>query len=141
MHDVGELADGRLYFAMKLVRGVTLEQVLDEVRVRTPEAKPFSALLQAFLRICEAVAFAHARGVLHRDLKPQNIMIGEFGEVYVMDWGLFKRGPLERAPYGDPSMGSRTRPRLRHPSRVVLRLRAGAISIRSSALSPARCPT
>jgi formylglycine-generating enzyme required for sulfatase activity/serine/threonine protein kinase len=90
VHDVGELADGRIFFAMKLVQGVTLEHVLEEARSGPPGAKSLPALLQAFLRVCEAVAFAHARGLLHRDLKPRNIMLGEFGEVYVMDWGLFK---------------------------------------------------
>jgi serine/threonine protein kinase/formylglycine-generating enzyme required for sulfatase activity len=92
VHDAGELPDGRMFFAMKLVRGTNLEQVLDKARFVGAQAKPLSHLLQAFLRVCEAVAFAHARGVLHRDLKPQNIMLGEFGEVYVMDWGLFKLG-------------------------------------------------
>jgi serine/threonine-protein kinase len=89
VHDAGELPDGRMFFAMKLVRGTNLEQVLEKVRAGT-DRRPLSTLLQAFLRVCEAVAFAHARGVLHRDLKPQNIMLGEYGEVYVMDWGLFK---------------------------------------------------
>jgi serine/threonine-protein kinase len=90
VHDVGELGDGRIFFAMKLVQGVNLEQVLEHARAGNAGAKSLPALLQAFLRVCEAVAFAHARGLLHRDLKPQNIMLGEFGEVYVMDWGLFK---------------------------------------------------
>jgi eukaryotic-like serine/threonine-protein kinase len=90
VHDVGELGDGRIFFAMKLVQGVNLEQVLEHARAGHPGAKSLPALLQAFLRVCEAVAFAHARGLLHRDLKPQNIMLGDFGEVYVMDWGLFK---------------------------------------------------
>src|SRR5215471_15861885 len=92
VHDAGELPDGRMFFAMKLVRGINLEQVLEKARIGGPDAKPLPALVQVFLRVCEAVAFAHAHGVLHRDLKPQNIMVGEFGEVYVMDWGLFKLG-------------------------------------------------
>jgi serine/threonine-protein kinase len=78
LHDVGLLPDGRLWYAMKLVRG----HRLDELRASQPE------LLRVFLRICEAVAFAHANGIVHCDLKPQNVMLGDFGEVLVMDWGV-----------------------------------------------------
>jgi serine/threonine protein kinase len=80
VHDVGELADGRVFYAMKLVRGRTLDAFAHDHAL--PE------LLRVFLRVCEAVAFAHAAGVAHGDLKPQNVMIGEFGSVLVMDWGL-----------------------------------------------------
>jgi eukaryotic-like serine/threonine-protein kinase len=80
VHDVGRLADGRSYYAMKLVRGARLDSYLQ----RTPYLPD---RLRVFQRICEPVAFAHARGVIHRDLKPANIMVGEFGEVLVMDWG------------------------------------------------------
>ncbi|MGZ7031651.1 MAG: serine/threonine-protein kinase [Thermoanaerobaculia bacterium] len=81
VHDVGELPDGRIYYAMRLVRGRTLDAYAAEGHA-TPE------LMRVFLRICEAVAFAHASNVVHRDLKPQNVMIGEFGSVLVMDRGL-----------------------------------------------------
>ncbi|MDQ6891070.1 MAG: serine/threonine protein kinase [Acidobacteriota bacterium] len=81
VHDVGELPDGRVYYAMKLVRG----EPLDAWTARSPSR---TDRLRAFLRVCEAVAFAHANGVLHRDLKPRNVMVGEFGAVLVMDWGL-----------------------------------------------------
>ena len=84
IHDAGALADGRLFTVMKLVRGVTLGAHLQEVRA------PADRLL-LFERICEPVAFAHAHGMVHRDLKPSNIMIGAFGEVLVMDWGVAKR--------------------------------------------------
>jgi len=110
VHDVGELSDGRVFFAMKLVQGVNLQQVLEQVLRGHSGAKSLPALLQAFLRVCEAVAFAHARGLLHRDLKPQNIMLGEFGEVYVMDWGLFKWSGL-----GPDSHGSSDPPSSRRP--------------------------
>jgi serine/threonine-protein kinase len=110
VHDVGELGDGRLFFAMKLVQGTNLERVLEQVKGNHPGAKSLPALLQAFLRVCEAVAFAHTRGFLHRDLKPQNIMLGEFGEVYVMDWGLFQWSGLvaeaQRTPEPSSSPGS-----------------------------------
>jgi len=81
LHDVGTLADGRIFYAMKLVRGRRLDQLSREERGATE-------LLRIFLRVCEAVALAHARGVVHCDLKPENVMAGEFGEVLVMDWGV-----------------------------------------------------
>ncbi|HMB69336.1 MAG TPA: serine/threonine-protein kinase [bacterium] len=84
VHDVGRLSDGRVWYAMKLVRG----DRLDRHAARTAAALP--ERLRLFLRVCEAVAFAHAHGVVHRDLKPANIMIGPFGEVLVLDWGVAK---------------------------------------------------
>ena len=83
IHDVGTLEDGRVFYAMKLVQG----KRLDEFATTTDSP---SDLLRVFQKICEAVAFAHARGVIHRDLKPENIMVGPFGEVLVMDWGVAK---------------------------------------------------
>lgn len=79
VHDVGVLPDGRVFYAMKLVRGSRL----DEFR-----RNPLAERLRLFPRLCEAVAFAHNMGVIHRDLKPANIMLGAFGEVLVMDWGV-----------------------------------------------------
>ncbi len=84
VHDSGVLPDGRIYFAMKLVRG----QRLDE---HTKSETPLTDLLAIFEKVCQTVAFAHAHGVIHRDLKPQNIMVGPFGEVLVMDWGVAKQ--------------------------------------------------
>jgi serine/threonine protein kinase len=81
VHDVGTLADGRAFYAMKLVRGLLLDAL---------PASPAAERLTIVERICEAVAFAHAHGVIHRDLKPQNVMVGPFGEVLVMDWGVAK---------------------------------------------------
>jgi serine/threonine protein kinase len=83
VHDVGTLADGRVFYTMKFVEGQRLDQYIASVN-SVPDR------LRLFLRICDAVGFAHARGVLHRDLKPANIMVGPFGEVLVMDWGLAK---------------------------------------------------
>jgi eukaryotic-like serine/threonine-protein kinase len=92
VHDVGTLADGRVFYTMKFVEGQRLDRFIEGV-------ESVQDRLRLFLRICEAVAFAHARGVLHRDLKPANIMVGLFGEVLVMDWGLAKilRGEKARA--------------------------------------------
>jgi serine/threonine protein kinase len=83
VHDVGVLPDDRVYYAMKLVRGEQLDAWLSQDR-------PLRTALRLFQKICEAVAFAHAHGVIHRDLKPANIMVGEFGDALVMDWGLAK---------------------------------------------------
>ena len=81
VHDFGELPDGRLFYAMKRVRGDRLDRWMAAGRDITER-------LAVFLRVCEAVAFAHAHGVVHRDLKPENVMVGEFGEVLVLDWGV-----------------------------------------------------
>jgi serine/threonine protein kinase len=83
VHDVGTLSDGRVFYTMKFVQGERLDKYIETVTSVTD-------LLRIFLRICDAVAFAHAHRVLHRDLKPANIMVGPFGEVLVMDWGLAK---------------------------------------------------
>jgi serine/threonine protein kinase len=83
VHDVGELPDGRVFYVMKFVQGRRLDQYVD-----AESALPNR--LRLFQKICEAVAFAHAHGVIHRDLKPENIMVGAFGEVLVMDWGVAK---------------------------------------------------
>jgi len=83
VHDVGTLPDGRVFYTMKLVQGRQLDQQCDELG-GVPER------LRTFQKICDAVSFAHAHNVVHRDLKPQNIMVGPFGEVLVMDWGLAK---------------------------------------------------
>jgi len=93
VHDVGTDEQGRLFYTMKLVQGVTLHEVIGKLKAGDKDtlAKyPLNALLTIFQKVCDAVAFAHSRGVIHRDLKPQNIMVGEFGEVLVMDLGLAK---------------------------------------------------
>jgi serine/threonine protein kinase len=94
VHDAGLLPDGRAYYAMKRVRGQRLDEYAATV--------PLTERLRAFERICEAVAFAHAHGVIHRDLKPENVMVGPFGEVLVMDWGVAKVMPRLGAPPENP---------------------------------------
>jgi serine/threonine protein kinase len=81
VHDFGQLPDGRLFYAMKRVRGDRLDRWI-------AAGHDLGERLGVFLRVCEAVAFAHAHGVVHRDVKPENIMVAEFGEVLVLDWGV-----------------------------------------------------
>ena len=87
IYNLGRLADGRLHYTMRLVRGRTLADILQQEAGR-PEHLP--ALLTIFEKVCQAVAYAHSKQVIHRDLKPANVMVGRFGEVQVMDWGLAK---------------------------------------------------
>src|SRR5262249_1342322 len=76
IHEIGRLADGWPFFAMKLIEGRTLQALLDE---RPNPAHELPRFLKVFQQICETVAFAHARGIIHRDLKPANVMVGQFG--------------------------------------------------------------
>jgi serine/threonine-protein kinase len=87
VYELGAFADSRPYFTMKLVKGQTMADLL-ETRKSAAEDRP--RLLSVFKQVCQTLAYAHARGVIHRDLKPSNIMVGAFGEVQVMDWGLAK---------------------------------------------------
>ncbi len=90
IHELTCFADQRPFVIMKLIRGKTLLQLLESTP--PPSSK---SLLEIFAKVCEAMAFAHEQGIIHRDLKPSNIMVGSFGEVQIMDWGLAKE--LERA--------------------------------------------
>jgi predicted Ser/Thr protein kinase len=93
IYTAGADAQGRPFYAMKLVRGRTLQAVLNALALgNAAETRDYTlaALLTIFRKVCDAMAFAHAKGILHRDLKPENIMVGEYGEVLVMDWGLAK---------------------------------------------------
>ncbi len=87
VYELGCFEDRRPFFTMKLVKGHTLAALLD---ARHEEANATPRFLAIFEAICQTMAYAHARGVIHRDLKPQNVMVGSFGEVQVMDWGLAK---------------------------------------------------
>jgi len=99
VHDAGVLADGRVYYVMKLVRGIGLDQFARD--------RSGNEVLRVFLRVCDAVQFAHAQGIVHRDLKPANVMVGAFGEVLVLDWGIARilAEPTFRAA-GGPGPGA-----------------------------------
>ena len=108
VHELGLTDNGEPWFAMKRVQGRSLGEIIKDLRGKVPEVRERWSrhrLLAAFVQVCNAIAYAHDRGVLHRDLKPSNIMLGAFGEVLVMDWGVAglmgredNPPPLEQAP-------------------------------------------
>lgn len=110
-HEVGRLADGRPFFSMKLIEGRTLAELLAE---RGSPQSDLPRFLKIFEQIAQTIAYAHSQCVIHRDLKPLNVMVGTFGEVQVMDWGLAKRlaqvvldeGPLDDSPVPPASAGA-----------------------------------
>jgi tRNA A-37 threonylcarbamoyl transferase component Bud32 len=93
VHEIGVDGRGNLYFTMKLVEGEDLSSILKRMRKKDPsalKAYPISRLMEIFIKACEGIAYAHSKGVIHRDLKPANIMVGRYGEVQIMDWGVAK---------------------------------------------------
>ena len=90
VHELAHDADGRPFFVMKRLTGITLSKILSDQAAGLGLRYPLQRLLNAFADVCLAVELAHTRGIVHRDLKPANIMLGEFGEVYVLDWGVAK---------------------------------------------------
>ncbi|MEY5027098.1 MAG: hypothetical protein RLZZ244_2626 [Verrucomicrobiota bacterium] len=106
VYQLGISPNGQTFYTMKYVQGQTLEEILIQLHAGNAEtlhAYPLAKLITVFQKVGDAVAFAHSRGVVHRDLKPANIMIGRFGEVLVMDWGLAKRvneGSLSQSASG-----------------------------------------
>jgi serine/threonine protein kinase len=103
VHDLGVLPDGRPFLAMKLIKGCTLAALLGE---RPDPAADQGRFVAIFEHVCQAVAYAHSLRVIHRDLKPSNVMVGKFGDVQVMDWGLAKvlaeGGPVGGRPGSEP---------------------------------------
>jgi WD40 repeat protein len=98
--EVGRLSDERPYLAMKLIKGRTLQELLKE---RPEPARDRGHFLAVFQQICQAVGYAHSKHILHRDLKPANVMVGAFGEVQVMDWGLAKLLGADGGATHDPA--------------------------------------
>ena len=99
VHDLGTLPDGTPFLAMKLIKGQTLDRLLKDRPDPAADRGRFAAV---FEQVCQAVAYAHDHRVIHRDLKPANVMVGGFGEVQVMDWGLAKVLDAKEADAADP---------------------------------------
>jgi serine/threonine protein kinase/tetratricopeptide (TPR) repeat protein len=117
VYGLGHYADGRPFYAMRFIRGDSLKNAIERfhqanVPGRDPSARAveFRQLLGRFLDVCNAIAYAHSRGVLHRDLKPGNVMLGKYGETLVVDWGLAK--PLGRPDVSTPPGEEALRPAL-----------------------------
>ena len=93
VYELGRDREGQLFFTMKKVEGRDLRQILLDLRHEIPDVMdefPLPRLLDILIQVCQTIAYAHDIGVIHRDLKPANVIIGKFGEVYVLDWGLAK---------------------------------------------------
>jgi serine/threonine-protein kinase len=90
VYGLGTYADGRPFYAMRFIKGDNLQDAIARFHNNSPcfDSLEFRKLLQRFIDVCNAIAYAHSRGVLHRDLKPGNIMLGNYGETMVVDWGL-----------------------------------------------------
>ena len=115
IHDVGVTPEGKHFYVMKYIQGETLEHVIERLAAGDPDHHaryPFARRMEVFTAVLRAVQYAHAQGYVHRDLKPANIMVGAYGEVVVMDWGLARRlrdapeslaaGPSPSVPPGSP---------------------------------------
>lgn len=106
VHNMVELEDG-VGYTMKLIQGKTLKALIEEAKTqldkkgRVDERHTLVALLDHFLKVCDALHYAHRKGVVHRDLKPLNIMIGPYNEVYVMDWGIAKLVDVDKSTFAD----------------------------------------
>ncbi|MBK8979370.1 MAG: SUMF1/EgtB/PvdO family nonheme iron enzyme [Planctomycetes bacterium] len=126
VHDFGIDDDGRLFFTMPLIRGVSLARVLDDCSA-DHEEWALARTLRVFVKVCEAVGYAHAHGVVHRDLKPANVMVGRFGETYVLDWGLAhvlreghsRHGPADSSLHTDLGGAGSTTPALTADGQVL----------------------
>ncbi len=124
VYELGRLDDERLYIAMKLVHGRTLAEMMES---RANPAEDQSRYLAIFEQLCQTMAYAHSCGVIHRDLKPSNIMVGSFGEVQVMDWGLAK--VIDRGGVADEERSRR----VQAEQEPVRTLRSGSIGDESMA--------
>ncbi|MEZ0370590.1 MAG: protein kinase [Candidatus Sericytochromatia bacterium] len=106
-------AEGQVAYTMKMIHGLSLKQWLAQVKAachkgEVPNEFQLGSRLRIFLKLCDALAFAHSKGVIHRDLKPANIMLGRFGELYVMDWGIAR-------PFASPAADAENRVEIDNP--------------------------
>jgi hypothetical protein len=131
VHEVGLSEDGQVYFTMRLVQGEDYARVIDHVR-RAREGWTLARALGVLAKVCDAMSYAHDHGVVHRDLKPANIMVGKYGETYVMDWG------LARATASAAARQDATTPEGQAPSASddPLRTRAGEVLGTPSYMAP-----
>ena len=94
VYSLGQFADGRPYYAMRFIRGINLQVAIEDYHSgKSPAAEKqlaFRQLLSKIVDVCQALEYAHSRGVIHRDIKPGNIMLGDYGETLLVDWGLAK---------------------------------------------------
>jgi serine/threonine-protein kinase len=98
VYDIGTLGDGRPFYTMKEVTGRTLAAAVAALHTMSAPGEPeLRRVVSLFVRVAETIAYAHDRGITHRDLKPDNVMIGAFGEVLVLDWGLARLGAQAEA--------------------------------------------
>jgi serine/threonine protein kinase len=115
VYGLGQYPDGRPFYAMRFIKGDSLQDAIDAFhhaegpqRDAGERAVAFRELLSRFVAVCNAISYAHSRGVLHRDIKPSNVMLGKYGETLVVDWGLAKlvdRGDREIGAFGPRSRG------------------------------------
>ncbi len=143
IHDVGLDAQGRYFFVMKYVDGHTLEQIIERLRARDAEFEARYTIeerVRIATQLLQALSYAHARGVVHRDLKPANVMVGRFGEVVLMDWGIAKRiGGRELAAdegAADVADVSAATPSQEGRTRRALRTQAGQLLGTPAYMSP-----
>ena len=117
VYDLGKLPDGRPYFTMQIIRDRSFRSVVWDVHQTNDKEGRYlqrtgwslNRMLNVFLKICDAIGYAHSRGIIHRDIKPSNIMLGEHGEVIVVDWGLAKIvGGIEQEDFGEPIVSTRS---------------------------------
>jgi len=105
VYDVGIDKEGNLFFTMKRVEGRTVHDWITELGQPSTHGEALREMLDTFLHVCDAVAFAHSRGVIHCDIKPENVMVGPYGQVYLMDWGV-ARVLAESQPGWAPRLGT-----------------------------------
>ena len=117
VHDLGVDENGSYHLLMKLVRGDSLEEAVKKAGEDRLKPARLAGFIGIMLRVCDAVAFAHSRGVFHRDLKPPNIMVGDFGQVYVLDWGV---AHLARPMMEEEKIDPNTTVRISRPAGVEL---------------------
>jgi serine/threonine protein kinase/formylglycine-generating enzyme required for sulfatase activity/DNA-directed RNA polymerase subunit RPC12/RpoP len=132
VHEIGIDEESKAYFTMKLVRGEELESIISKMANGNQEyLRKYSlgALIQVFMKVCDGMSYAHSKGVLHRDLKPGNIMVGDFGEVLVVDWGVSKVLGRQEEQMAESSMPS-------HEGKASLQTVEGRVMGTPSYMSP-----